>query len=252
MVDGTVAGWINDARCDRLERFAELFVVTPDAVQFDPNLTDEPARSGAIGFVAATLDREGALSAWRNERYDVGPVLGAPPWFRLERAAARYFGVHTWAAHANGLTPRAGATQMWLARRSPGKAIDPDKLDNLVGGGIATGLSVTETLVKEAWEEAGIPASLARRAQRRDEVEIRRKQDDGLQWETIIAHDLELPADFSPVNQDGEVVEFRLVAVTEVAQLLKCAGGEREMTVDAALVALAYLERVAATGGAPS
>lgn len=128
------------------------------------------------------------------------------------------------------------------------KAIDPDKLDNLIGGGVASGLSVAETLVKEAWEEAGIPAPLARQAQRRDEVQIRREQDDGLQWETIIAHDLELPADFSPANQDGEVAEFRLVALTEVARLLNCAGGDSEMTLDAALVVLAYLDRTAATG----
>ena len=248
LVNGTIAGWIDDARSDRLVRFAGVFVVTADAIEFDPKLTDESARSNAMAIVAAMLRREGALSAWRDERYDVGAALGAPPWFRLERAAARYFGVHTWAAHINGLTRRAGETRMWLARRSHAKAIDPDNLDNLVGGGVASGLSVAETLVKEAWEEAGIPAPLACRAKRRDEVEIRREHHDGLQWETIIAHDLELLADFSPVNQDGEVAEFHLVALPEAVRLLSRAGGEREMTVDAALVALAYLERAAATG----
>ncbi|MBA3506596.1 MAG: DUF4743 domain-containing protein [Betaproteobacteria bacterium] len=248
LVNADIAGWVDDARAERLARFGDVFVVAEDAVEFASDLADEPARSDAMAFVAATLYREGALSAWRNERYHVGPALGAAPLFRLERAAARYFGVHTWAAHINGLIRRAGETEMWLARRSHMKAIDPDKLDNLVGGGVATGLSVAETLVKEAWEEASIPAALARQAQRRDEVEIRRQQHDGLQWETIFAHDLELPADFSPMNQDGEVAEFRLVALSEVVRLLNCAGSDSEMTVDAALVVLAYLDRIAATG----
>ena len=43
---------------------------------------------------------------------------------------------------------------MWIARRSPAKAIDPGMLDNLVGGGVAAGQTITTTLIKEAWEEA--------------------------------------------------------------------------------------------------
>ena len=71
--------------------------------------------------------------------------------------------------HLRRARQRPGAPRrrdaMWIARRSPTKAIDPDLLDNLVGGGIAAGQSVPTTVVKEAWEEAGIPAD-ARRASR--------------------------------------------------------------------------------------
>ena len=47
------------------------------------------------------------------------------PVFELERAAARYFGVHTYAAHVNGLVRGERRRRMWLARRSATKAIDP-------------------------------------------------------------------------------------------------------------------------------
>src|SRR6185437_7257729 len=86
------------------------------------------------------------------------------PLFLIERGAARYFGVRTWAAHVNGIVHREAGAQMWLARRSRQKAVDPGLLDNLVGGGIAAGFRVDQTVVKEAWEEAGIPAPLARAA----------------------------------------------------------------------------------------
>jgi 8-oxo-dGTP pyrophosphatase MutT (NUDIX family) len=85
--------------------------------------------------------------------------------FELERAAARYFGVLTHAAHVNGLVRRSDrAVAMWIARRSDTKAIDPGMLDNLVGGGIATGHTVASTVIKEAFEEAGIEASVASHA----------------------------------------------------------------------------------------
>ena len=155
----------------------------------------------------------GATSAtpWR-------PQFGAPPWFELERAAARYFGIHTYAAHVNGLVRRDGEIAMWIARRSATKSIDPGMLDNLVAGGIAAGQSVASTVVKEAWEEAGIAAALAARAQPAGTVHICREQPDGLQRETIFVHDLWLPADFVPAGQDGEVVGHRLVSLREWAR----------------------------------
>src|SRR5918992_1459821 len=70
----------------------------------------------------------------------------------LERAAARPFGLTTYAVHLNGIS--FDENNMWIARRSAAKPIDPGMLDNLVGGGISAGSSLEETLVKEAWEEA--------------------------------------------------------------------------------------------------
>ncbi len=45
-----------------------------------------------------------------------------------------------------------------------GQAACPDKLDNIVAGGIGNGHGIAATLLKEADEEAAIPADLARRA----------------------------------------------------------------------------------------
>ena len=51
---------------------------------------------------------------------------------------------------------------IWLARRAKNKDVDPGKLDNLVGGRISRGMSPTETMYKEAFEEAGITKDMAR------------------------------------------------------------------------------------------
>ena len=170
-------------------------------------------------------------------------LIGAPPWFRLERAAARYFGVHTWAAHINGVVRGKDEPRMWLARRSADKAIDPLKLDNLVGGGIAAGVGLAETLAKEAWEESGIPRSLAARCLPAGALHIWREQPDGLQSETIFVHDLWLPPDFGPANQDGEAIEHRLITMNEAARLIALERGPDEVTADASLVVLDFLLR---------
>jgi len=242
-------GWLDDARAFRLARFDHVFTTAADHIAFVPGVDNPQRRSEAIASVAATLAVEGALTPWRNERYAVAPALGAPPWFLLERAAARYFGVATRAVHVNGVVGEGSAPRMWQARRSPAKAIDPGMIDNIVGGGIAAGASVATTLAKEAWEEAGIPAGLAARATPCGTVQIRRDQPDGLQWETIHVHDLVLADDFVPVNQDGEVVAHRLVAVSDAARLIALTEGEDVVTADASLVVLDYLLR---TGAIPA
>ncbi len=242
-VDSAIVGWLDRDRAARIGEFGGVFAADGDGMAFVPELREASSRSRALAMVTATLAAEGALTPWRNELYAVAPTFGGQPWFLLERAAARYFGVHTWAAHINGVVQGSKATAMWLARRSADKAIDPGKLDNLVGGGIAAGASLAETLIKEAWEEAGIPRELATRAVPAATAHIWRDQPDGLQSETIYVHDLWLSADFVPANQDGEACEHRLVSLPEVAGLIGLADGPDEVTADASLVVLDFLLR---------
>jgi 8-oxo-dGTP pyrophosphatase MutT (NUDIX family) len=247
VVDGQAAGWLDAARAERLAAFGAVFGLTRGALRFVPAVDRADDRTAAVAEVARTLAAEGALSAWRDERYAVAPAFGAPPWFLLERAAARYFGVRTFAAHVNGLVRAidtgAGGSTMWFARRAPTKAIDPGQLDNLVGGGIAAGMTVAATVQKEAREEAGIPSALSVEARGCGAVHLCRAQPDGLQRETIFVHDLWLPGDFVPAGEDGEVVEHRRVDLAEAARLVSLREGPDLVTADASLVVLDALLR---------
>src|SRR6266542_915798 len=234
-----VVGWVTPERAQRLAHWPQFFRRRDRALELAPSLDTPQARTEAIAAIARTLAAEGALSAWRDERYAVAASPGEEALFELERAAARYFGIHTFAAHANGLTGDEDRWRMWLARRSPVKAIDPGLLDNLVGGGIAAGADAAATLVKEAWEEAGIAEPLSRRAQGAGSVDICRATSDGLQRETIYVHDLWLPADFEPSNQEGEAIEHRLSAPEDVLAVL----ATDDITADASLVIVDFLIR---------
>ena len=204
---------------------------------------DTPAgRTAALAGVARELARDGVVLGWRDEQVSIAERHGAPELLRVERALSRHFGFMAYAAHMNAFTRIDGRTHVWISRRSPSKAIDPDKLDNLVGGRIAAGMSVDETLRKESWEEAGIPPALLGDVNCVSAVRVEYSVPEGLHREILFVHDLWLPADFKPENQDGEVAEIRLVPVEEVIQEI-LAG---TMTLDAGAVMIDGLLRLGA------
>jgi 8-oxo-dGTP pyrophosphatase MutT (NUDIX family) len=214
---GKRIGWLRPELAAHLASWPKVFATSPDRVAL--------LNPDGLAAVVEQLAKDGFIPGWRNERYRIEDL------FDIERAAARPFGLTTQAVHMNGIV----GERMWLARRSATKPIDPGMLDNLVGGGVSLGFSAEATLVKEAWEEAGIPAELARKAKPGGTIGVLREVPEGVQSETISVYDLDLPADFRPENQDGEVSEFKLVTFAEV---------EREvLAYEAGLVALDYLQR---------
>jgi 8-oxo-dGTP pyrophosphatase MutT (NUDIX family) len=202
-------------------------------------------RSAALGSVIGALAAEGRIPGWRNETYAIRNAFDAPPLAYIERAASRFFGTMTYAVHLNGVVEYAdggeqtGAPQLWIARRSDTKATDPGMLDNVVAGGIGWGFGIEATIVKECWEEAGIPEEIAAHAVAGRTAYVLQSLPEGTQAEQIFIYDLALPADFAPRNQDGEVGEHRLVRIDEVARWIE----EGAMTVDASLATLDCLLR---------
>jgi len=235
-IAGATIGRIGDDRAARLAAFEDVFEVTDQAVLLCGHLASPAARTEALQRVARTLAHEGALTAWRNERYPVATERDVAPLLDLERAAARYFGIRTWAVHANGTVERDGATRMWIARRSATKSIDPGLLDNLVGGGLALGESPGDALAREAWEEAGLPAEQVGRGRSAGALRIVRSVPDGWQDETILVHDLKLPAGCTPSNQDGEVAGFQLMPIDQAVRVAAGLDPAATATVDASLV----------------
>jgi len=248
IVDGATLGWLDDARAQRLSRFDTVFRVDDRQIAFVPALRDCEERSAALADVTNALRGEDEFPAWRDELYAGASTFGASPAFRIERGAARWFGMRTWAVHVNGVVGEGDQSELWFARRSPDKGIDPGRLDNLVGGGIPAGARVDATLIKEAWEESGIASNVARRACPAGAVHVRRSLPDGLERETIFVHDLALSRHFVPRNQDGEVAEYRRVDIYEAARLISLQGDADEVSADASLVVLDFLLRIGRIG----
>jgi 8-oxo-dGTP pyrophosphatase MutT (NUDIX family) len=243
--DGAPLGWVRRDLVGHLAACPGVFRIDAAAVELDAGIAGHAARSEAMARVAASLAARGLLSPWRSETYEIGLADRGVGLFALERAAVRFFGFIAQSVHLNGLVARAPDTAMWIARRSPHKAIDPGMLDNLMGGGLASGLSVQRTLVKEAWEEAGIEAAMAMQARPAGTLRVCREVPEGLHAEILHVYDLYLPEDFQPLNQDGEVAEFRRLSLDAVAAELR---EDAPYTIDAGLVAIDCLRRLGALG----
>jgi len=158
---------------------------------------------------------------WRNETFDVAPGWGAPPVFRLDRGAVPFFGTRAYGVHLNGYRREGEELYLWVGRRAPDKRVAPDKLDNLVAGGIGNGHGVEETLLKEGDEEASIPTSLTKGAVPAGAVSYRMETSLGIRDDVLFVYDLEMPADFVPKNRDGEIIRFELMPISTVLERVR-------------------------------
>jgi 8-oxo-dGTP pyrophosphatase MutT (NUDIX family) len=197
-----------------------VFAVESDGVRLvAPG--DFEAVSAAVDAVVERLVAEGRVAKWRNEFFAVAPRWGVPPLFKLDRGAVSFFGVRAYGVHLNGWRRGAQGLDLWIGRRAADKKVAPDKLDNLVAGGIGHEHGLEATLIKEADEEAALPAELARRAVAVGALSYRMEVEYGVRQDVLFLYDLDVPEDVTPRNQDGEIVEFRLLPAREVLERVR-------------------------------
>jgi 8-oxo-dGTP pyrophosphatase MutT (NUDIX family) len=157
----------------------------------------------------------------RGEMYPVLEKWGDEPVAQIDRVAVPWFGVRAWGIHVNGFVRKKDGMYIWIGERAPDRPVAPGKLDNMIGGGQPIGLTLEQTLCKEALEEAGIDAPLALTAKLARTLDYMLEIPDGLRTDTLFIYDLELPESFTPHNTDGEVAAFSLMPLSEVADLVR-------------------------------
>jgi len=210
-------GWVRHDNAEILRRFSSVFRIAPDSVRLISE-GDFDAVTAAVDSVVEQLVVENQVPKWRNEFFGVAPRWGDQPFFKLDRGAVSFFGVRAYGVHVNGIRRDSDILKLWIGRRAPDKKVDPDKLDNLVAGGIGYPHGIEDTLIKEADEEAGIPENIARQAKPCGSVSYRMELPEGLRDDVLFLYDLETPADLMPQNRDGEIVDFSLMDAREVVE----------------------------------
>ena len=195
----------------------------------------EAERTRAVEATTRAMQATGhfhVLAKWRDEIY---PVYGpnGETLFNIERSASPLFGVVTYGAHMTAYFRTKSDDdkddmKIWVPRRAATKQTYPSMLDNTVAGGIATGESPLETIVRESTEEASLPEEMVRTGVKAVGMVtyfyIRDYRTGGetrlLQPECQYVYDLEVPPDFVPKPSDDEVEGFELKPVDEVKQAL--------------------------------
>ena len=139
----------------------------------------------------------------------------------MERAAVPWFGVCGYGVHMNGFVRRGGEILMWIGKRSRFKPTGPGKFDQLVAGGQPAGLGLRKIWIKECEEEAGIPLDIAERVKPVGAISYCLETEQGLRPDVIYCFDLELPPEFVPANNDGEVEAFYLWPMDKVIEVAR-------------------------------
>jgi len=220
VVDGDAVGHIRKDNLAHLDRFPDVFVRSDQSVSLAPNIETYEDRTAAVDMVVRALFEDGVLTGWRGEPYPVGGQWGGPHAFEVERAAAPFFGARAYGVHINGYVRKENGLHMWIARRADDRPVCPGQFDNMIAGGQPVTLSLKENVIKEAGEEAGVPPDLAATALPTGAITYCAESDIGLKPDIMFCWDLELPADFMPLNADGEIAEFRLLPAAEVMEIV--------------------------------
>jgi len=203
----------------------------------------------ALPAIARSLAQAGHFR-WRDEAFDVRATPGGPVLAQIDRGALPRFGVMSVGVHVNGLVRGTGGVFLWVAHRSPHKALDPGKLDHLVAGGVAAGMTPWATLIKEAGEEASVPPDLAARAVAVGSIAYAMERAEGLRRDYLHCYDLDLPESFIPHPNDDEVERFTLWPLPRV--LAEVASGDAfKFNVNLVLIDL-FLRHDLITGAAAS
>jgi Domain of unknown function (DUF4743) len=213
-------GLVRRDNAETLGRFPTVFRRADDKIELAPQ-GDADAISAAVDEIVDALVGEKQIPKTRNETFDVAARWGEPPIFRLDRGAVPFFGTRAYGVHLNGYRRNGNEMLLWVGRRAANKSVAPNKLDNIVAGGIGNGHGLVETLVKEADEEAMIPPDLIARAASAGAVSYRMETALGIRDDVLFVYDLEVPADFTPQNRDGEFSGFLLMPASTVLERIR-------------------------------
>lgn len=164
--DNVTVGIVSPMVISQLRQYNAFFKIRKDSVSFQEAINTAKTRSCAINHVMMELRDRGlfsnALLGWRSECYQIRNKFKDQPMFDVERAASPLLGVRKYGVQINGFVRHVTkGTCLWLQQRSLSKPTWSGLMDNFVGGGVTEGLSVEETAIKEAAEEAGVDANLA-------------------------------------------------------------------------------------------
>jgi 8-oxo-dGTP pyrophosphatase MutT (NUDIX family) len=223
LIEGRIAGYLPLAAAEQLSRLRPLFV--PDAAGRLGLMPDRyESRSQALAEAAAALKAMGLVKRLTGEMYPV--ETGGKALAEVDRGAVPALGVRAFGVHVNGVVEREDGLHLWIGHRSPSKETFPNELDNIVAGGQPAHLSLAENVVKECGEEASIPADLARRARPVGAISYAMDTepamvDQGIRRDVLFCYDLDLPADFTPKPNDGEIARYRLVPFAEAARIVE-------------------------------
>jgi 8-oxo-dGTP pyrophosphatase MutT (NUDIX family) len=169
---------------------------------------------------------------WRDEPLAVLDATGQQIAV-VERGAARALGIATRCVHLTGYTPDQ---KVWIQQRAWNKENDPGRWDTLMGGMVSALDSIATALARETLEEAGLGVDQLHDLQWAGHFTMNMPGSDDAGLGYVIEHidwfECIVPDGLVPLNNDGEVQQFKLVQQAQLHSMLQ----DHAFTAEAALI----------------
>ena len=152
------------------------------------------------------------LNEVTGEMFPCSLSLGKKEYFFLDRALVEYLGIRGYGVHLIAYVKENSKIKLWIPLRAKNKRVEPNKLDNTVAGGIASGETVRQALIRESSEEASFNRNLLKKVVQTGTINYNwRNKKFSLRRDTLFLFDLEISKDTIPKNKDGELQNFKLI-----------------------------------------
>ncbi len=214
-------GFIRPAFAHLLLKYSDTFIFETKGILLNPKIQGFKARTQAFSELIQDFFERKYLANIYNEAYPIYARGIAEPLCCIDRFSASYFGIRAFGQHLNGIVKTAKGVDLWIAKRAKGRVLFPDKLDNMVAGGLPYGITHQQNLIKEGFEEAGMSEDLCKKAHAVSVITYNAETEKGLRPDVLYCYDIILDDNFVPHCTDGEVQAFYRLPVEEVIDIVK-------------------------------
>lgn len=184
-----------------------------------------------------------SLQRWADEEFPLYSSTNEHV-LNMDGCGVDMFGIINYSVHMIGWVMTSEGIKLWVPRRALTKMSFPGKLDNTVGGSLATGEKPIEGMIRECEEEICLSPEYTRSNIRACgtnsfQLTVTDLLEPACQHQVQYLYEIELRQDIVPTIGDGEVGELLLKSVEEVQESMR--NGEFKLTCN--MTYLAFLIR---------
>ena len=214
-------GFIRPAFAKLLFKHSKLFVFEQEQIRLNDKIQGFEQRTAAFTALIKDFIDLNIIQQYYNEPYPIVSQSHPEPFCCIDRFSASYFGLRAFGQHLNGVVETKNGLEMWIARRAKERVLFPNKLDNMVAGGLPYGKTAQQNLIKECAEEAGMSDSLTHQAKAVSVITYNAETKKGFRPDVIYCYDILLDEDFIPVRTDDEVECFYRWPIEKIIDIVK-------------------------------
>ena len=208
-IDNYHVGFVKKKNLYIINKFPDIFSIKINKIILKKKFNNFKKRTYAINRVFNFLVKEKIISSKHREHFSVFKSFKFKPLLKVQRVIGPFFGFQFFGVHLNGFLKKNDKYFMWVGRRSSNGNF-PNDLDQIAAGGLPFNVTIKKNLIKESYEEANIDKKLILKSKYLGTVSYRVETHLGLNRHILFCYNLELPKEFIPKNNDGEITKFYL------------------------------------------